>query len=95
MSLEPLEIGFSLALDEPEMTSPKHPLAVALLQTFADVFPNEILAGLPSKKDIQHHIDLVPGAVLPNKPAYRMNPKDTEEIQRQVEELVLKGLVRE
>ena len=34
-------------------------------------------------------------AVLPNKPAYRMNPKDTEEIQRQVEELVLKGLVRE
>ena len=32
---------------------------------------------------------------MPNKPAYRMNPKDTEEIQRQVEELVSKGLVRE
>ena len=62
---------------------------------FAHVFPDEIPAGLPPKRDIQHHIDLVPGAVLPNKPAYRMNPKDTGEIQRQVEELVSKGLVRE
>jgi len=33
--------------------------------------------------------------VLPNKPAYRMNPKDTMETQRQVEELISKGLVRE
>jgi len=64
------------------MTSPKHPLAVALLQTFAHVFPDEIPAGLPPKRDIQHHIDLILGAVLPNKPAYRMNPKDTEEIQQ-------------
>jgi len=55
---------------------------VALLQTFAHVFPDEIPAGLPPKRDIQHHIDLVPEAVLPNKPAYRMNRKDTEEIQR-------------
>ena len=74
---------------------PTHPLAVSLLQMFAHVFPDEIPAGLPPKRDIQHHIDFVPGAVLPNKPAYRMNPKDTEEIQRQVEELVSKGLVRE
>ena len=68
---------------------------MALLQTFAHVFPNEIPTGLPPKRDIQHHIDLIPRAVLPNKLAYRMNPKDTEEIQRQVEELVSKGLVRE
>ena len=33
--------------------------------------------------------------MLPNKPAYRMNPKDTMEIQRQVEELISKGLVTE
>jgi len=68
------------SLDEPETTSPNHPLAVALLETFAYIFADEIPAGLPPKRDIQHHIDLVPGAFLPNKPAYRMNPKDTEEI---------------
>ena len=59
---------------EPEITSPKHPLAMALLQTYGRVFPDEITAGLPAKRDIQHHIDLSPGAVLPNKLAYRMNP---------------------
>jgi len=68
---------------------------VALLQAYAHVFLDEIPSGLPPKRDIQHHIDLIPGAILPNKPAYRMNPKDTEDIQQQVKELVSKGLVRE
>jgi len=43
----------------------------------------------------QHHIDIIPEANLPNKQAFRMNPKDTLEIQRQMEELISKGLVRE
>ena len=67
----------------------------ALLELYAHVFPEEIPPGLPPKRTIQHHIDLIPGAVLPNKPAYRMNPKETMEIQRQVEELLSKGMVRE
>ena len=75
--------------------TPLHPLANQLLKTFTHVFPDELPSGLPPKRSIQHHIDLVPGAILPNKPAYRTNPKDTMEIQRQVEELISKGLVRE
>jgi len=47
--------------------------------------------GLHSKRDIQQHIDLVPSSMLPNKPTYRMNPKETMEIQRQVKELISKG----
>jgi hypothetical protein len=38
---------------------------------------------------------LVPGASLPNRAAYRTNPEETKEIQRQVEELMKKGYVQE
>uniref|UniRef100_A0A2N9HPK0 RNA-directed DNA polymerase n=1 Tax=Fagus sylvatica TaxID=28930 RepID=A0A2N9HPK0_FAGSY len=35
------------------------------------------------------------GATIPNRPAYRSNPEETKELQRQVEELLAKGHVRE
>jgi hypothetical protein len=66
-----------------------------LLQDFEDVFPDEVPAGLPPIRGIEHQIDLLPGASLPNRPAYRANPEETKEIQRQVKELLDKGYVRE
>jgi hypothetical protein len=66
-----------------------------LVEKFPDVVPEELPPGLPPMRDIQHHIDLVPGSILPNKAAYRMNPTEHEELQRQVDELITKGLVRE
>ena len=46
-------------------------------------------------RGIEHQIDFVPGAVIPNHPAYISNLKDTKELQRQVEELMGKGYMRE
>jgi len=66
-----------------------------VLQEYEDVFPDEVPPGLPPKRGIEHQIDLVPGASLPNRAAYRTNPEETKEIQRQVEELMKKGYVQE
>ncbi|GKV33822.1 hypothetical protein SLEP1_g42272 [Rubroshorea leprosula] len=65
------------------------------LEEFSDVVPNEIPLGLPPMRDIQHAIDFIPGSVIPNKPAYRMNRQEYAELQRQVKELMEKGLVKE
>ena len=37
----------------------------------------------------------MPGATIPNQPAYRSNPEETKELQKQVGELMEKGYVRE
>jgi hypothetical protein len=66
-----------------------------VLQEYEDVFPDEVPLGLPPKRGIEHQIDLVPGASLPNQAAYRTNPEETKEIQKQVEELLKKGYVKE
>ncbi|KAH9780585.1 Endonuclease [Citrus sinensis] len=64
-------------------------------QEYEDVFPKETPHGLPPIRGIEHRIDFVPGAAIPNRPAYRSNPEETKELQRQVKELMEKGYVRE
>ncbi|KAK1692208.1 hypothetical protein QYE76_008905 [Lolium multiflorum] len=60
-------------------------------EEFQDVFPDELPQGLPPLRGIEHRIDLIPGAPLPNRAAYRTNPEDTKEIQRQIQDLLEKG----
>ena len=50
---------------------------------------------LPPIRGIEHLIDFEPGVTIPNRPAYRSNLEETKELQRQIEELLTKGHVRE
>ena len=63
-----------------------------LIKEFDVLFPEELPAGLPPMHNIQHCIDLAPGASLPNLPHYRINPQEGQILQGQVDELLSKGL---
>jgi hypothetical protein len=78
-----------------DITTPLPCAITNLLQEFKDVFPAEIPRGLPHLRGIEHQIDLIPGASLPNPAVYRTNPEETKEIQRQVQELLDNGYVCE
>jgi hypothetical protein len=51
------------------------PIATNLLQEYEDICPSVIQPGLPPMRGIEHQIDLIPGATLPNRAAYRTNPE--------------------
>ena len=62
----------------------------SLLQEFEDMFQD---IEIPPIIGAEHKIDLIPRTVIPYKPAYRVNPTEIKEIQRQVDELMEKGYV--
>jgi hypothetical protein len=66
-----------------------------LLENFDDIVVDELPNSLAPIRSIIHHIDLIPGASLPNKVAYRLTPRENEEVKNQVQELLDKFLVRE
>ena len=64
------------------------------LDKYEDIVVEELPNSLPPIRDVRHHIDLIPGASLPNKAAYKMTPQKNREIKNQVQELLDKGLLR-
>jgi len=64
-----------------------------LLKEFDNLFPKEVSHGLQPLRAIEHQIDLIPGANLPNRSTHRTNPEETKEIESQVDDLLRKGWV--
>ena len=84
----------ALLLIEQPQTQTEHSHAVCeLLQEFANLSPTNLLVELLPMRDIQHQIDLLPGARLPNIPHYQLSPKNHEILQSLVDDLVQKKLV--
>ena len=66
-----------------------------MLDEYVDIIVDELPNFLAPVRSIIHHIDLIPGASLPNKASYRLNPQENEEIKQHIQELLDKGLVKE
>ncbi|MCO5569427.1 hypothetical protein L7F22_023139 [Adiantum nelumboides] len=65
------------------------------LNQFQDVFIDDIPRELPPKRgDDDHMIEFILGSSPPNKPPYRVSQAQHEEIMRQVNELVEKGMTK-
>ncbi|PKI36927.1 hypothetical protein CRG98_042684 [Punica granatum] len=84
-----VNVASKLLVDKLGLRTLKHPKLYKLqwlnesgeVKEFGDVFPTELPNRLPPIRGIEHQIEFVPGAAIPNRPAYRNNPEETKELQ--------------
>ena len=65
-----------------------------LLKEYEDIFPDQLPKGRPPKRTVEFEIKTEEGATPPNKPPYRLSPKEHEELQAQIEDLLAQGHIR-
>ncbi|KAJ9523014.1 hypothetical protein QJQ45_023818 [Haematococcus lacustris] len=84
----------------PADTAPaeKHPHQVmdctTILQDYASVFPDDLPAGLPPQRAVDHHIDLEPSHRPPVRATYNMSTCELAELKKQITEMQEKGFIR-
>lgn len=66
---------------------------VPIVRDFPEVFPED-LPGLPPARQVEFHIDLVPGAAPVARAPYRLAPSEMQELSSQLQELLDKGFIR-
>ncbi|KAI3776587.1 hypothetical protein L1987_46373 [Smallanthus sonchifolius] len=66
---------------------------IPIIRDFPEVFPED-LSGLPPVRQVEFHIDLVPGANPVARAPYRLAPYEMQELASQLQELSDKGFIR-
>jgi clan AA aspartic protease (TIGR02281 family) len=65
-----------------------------VLAEYKDVLTNELPKELPPRREVDHKIEVQPGAEPPSKPPYRLNQKELMELKTQLNDLLERGYVR-
>ncbi|GJQ90906.1 putative reverse transcriptase domain-containing protein [Tanacetum coccineum] len=68
-------------------------MTICVSRDFPEVFPDDLL-GLPLVREIEFHIDLIPGASPVVRSPYRLAPSEMLELSNQLKELQEKGFIR-
>ncbi|GJW38521.1 putative reverse transcriptase domain-containing protein, partial [Tanacetum coccineum] len=66
---------------------------VPVVRDFLEVFPKD-LPGLPLTRQVEFHIELIPGAAPVARAPYRLAPAEMKELAEQLKELSDKGFIR-
>nr|GEY11638.1 putative reverse transcriptase domain-containing protein [Tanacetum cinerariifolium] len=66
---------------------------VPIVRNFPKVFP-KYFSGIPSARQVEFQIDLVPGAAHVARAPYRLAPSEMKELAEQLQELSGKGFIR-
>lgn len=69
-------------------------LTQQLLTEFGDVFPDQLPASLPPRRQINHSIQLIEGHKPPTTSPYKMNTVELLELKKQLTELLKQGFIR-
>ncbi|GKC06540.1 putative reverse transcriptase domain-containing protein, partial [Tanacetum coccineum] len=79
--------------EEKTETPEKQIKDVPVVRDFPEVFPDD-LPGLPPTRQVEFHIELIPGAAPVARAPYRLAPAEIKELAEQLKELSDKGFIR-
>ena len=65
-----------------------------ILEEYADLFPAQLLKGRPPRREVEFTIQTEPGAEPPSRRPYRLSPKEHEELEAQINDLLPQGHIR-
>ncbi|GJR64193.1 putative reverse transcriptase domain-containing protein [Tanacetum coccineum] len=85
--------GFCLDCETEDKSEKKRLEDVPIVRDFPEVFPKD-LPGLPLTRQVEFHIDLIPGAAPVARAPYRLAPSEMKELSDQLQELSDKGFIR-
>lgn len=89
------EVTYLAALVEEKPDQLEIPdVVVPTLKEFEDVMPPELPKKLPPRRDVDHKIELEPGARAPSQAPYRMGPMELTELRKQLDELLESGFIQ-
>ena len=65
-----------------------------IIQDYQDVFPEKLPKGVPPAREVEHAIETDPEAVPPSRAPYRLGPKEMDEMEEQIKDLLSQGYIR-
>lgn len=65
-----------------------------MIERFQSVFPKDLPPGLPPVREVDHKIELEPGAEPPARTPFRMAPTELAELRKQLDELITHGFIQ-